>query len=409
VSISINIPSLSTSTTKAPSLGTIQPSKSQTLYERCILAPARNLVRPFFLPLFGKIPSKLVNQMKKEEQYFQGFWDPKASLSPELSHHKLIKEHFTCRNKDFAIVVKGRPCTMRCFVIEPKLPARGQEYRNIVHVLGINSSINNTIMHTYPLLASYLDVKGEKPSVRFVLFNHYSITAADGSIPVPDTLSETGLILSETLKAIEEEFGTIHQLLSYSLGGIVTAAALKYFHREPPKSAVSLVGRVTSIQSNDATALKTTRVFKSLPKNIVFDRVPCSIEKVSTRYTGGSVLLRLAKLSGWDLNVGKEISNFILTCKNQAPSITIINAMQDHRFSGDVNLSASPEIGKLAEKKKVTSLLLDICQQSIHQNAQHSLSLGSWYGSHLVNGQTNQTFLSRDQSLASAIVHQALV
>lgn len=385
---------------------TASVTKTQTLYERCVLSPIRSLMRQLFLPLFNKLPSKYEVQMKKEEQFFQNFWDPNAPLYPELSHHKKIKETFSAQNREFSITVKGQPCKVQCFVIEPKNKVSEQSYCNIAHVLGINSTLNNTIMHTYPLLAAYVDVK-EKPSARFIIINHYSISRSDGSIFKPETLSEAGLILSETLKAIEESYGTIHQLLSYSLGSIVTAAALKYFHKHFPENTTSLAGRITFKKSLDETDVKTSRVFKSLPQNIIFDRGPSSIEKLSNRYTRGSILLPLARLSGWDINIGKEISSFIQNCKERAPNITIINALQDHRFYGDVNLCASPEIVKLAEKKKVTSILLDICVQSINETAQHSFSLGNWYGSHLVEGYKKQNFLQRDQSLASAIIQQS--
>ncbi len=408
-------------------------SKAKSLYEYYVLNPVRTLVRPLFFPLFSEISLKQEAQLKKEEQFFTNFWDSKSPLYPELSHHKMIKDHFNHKNQDFAITLKGQQYTVRCSVIESKDYVEGKESYNIVHVLGNISKINNTIMHTYPLLTSYLDLKGDKHPARFILINQYSIYSAEDSIYKPETISEAGLILSETLKAVEESYGTIHQLISYSLGVIVTAAALKYFHKDLPKNDISLsflqiiwnqiacffnqiyegvayplIGRITFIQSDDESILKTTRVFKSLPKHIMFDRGPASIEKLSDRYMGGSILLPLARLSDWDVDIGKEISNFMQHCEINIPSITVVSALQDHRFHGDANLCAHPDIKKLTKEGKVTSLLLDVCVQSLHENAQHSFNLGNWYGSHLVEGYKEQKFLQRDQNLATAIIKNSI-
>ena len=383
--------------------------KTQSLYESYVLSPTRTLVRPLFFPLFNKLPLKLEEQMTKEKQFFESFWDPKAPPYPELSHHKKIKDNFTHKNEDFAITLKGKAYMVRCSVIESKNYIFGKACYNVVHVLGITSTLNNTIMHTYPLLASYLDLKGKKSlPARFILVNQYSIYSADGSIYKPETLSEAGLIHSETLKVIEERYGTIHQLLSYSLGTIVTAAALKFFHKDPPENTCSLTGRITPVKPSDESTLKATRAFKSLPKNIIFDRGPSSIEKLSSRYTGGSILLPLARLSDWDVNLGKEIADFIQNCPENAPSITIVNVLQDHRFHGDVTLLDHPDIKRLTAEKKVTSILLDITLQSLHENAQHSFSLGNWYGSHVVEGYKEQKFLQKDQSLATAIIKNSI-
>ncbi len=383
--------------------------KTQSLYEYYVLSQARTLVRSLFFPLFNELSSKQKAQMKKEEQFFEGFWDPKAPPYPELSHHKKIKNNFTHKNEDFAITLKGEAYMVRCSVIESKNYISGKECYNAVHVLGITSTLNNTIMHTYPLLASYLDLKGKKsPPARFILMNQYSIYSADGSIYKPETISEAGFIHSETLKAIEERYGTIHQLISHSLGSIVTAAALKFFHKDLPENTNPLTDRITPIKPGDESTLKAIRVFKSLPKNIVFDRGPSSIEKLSNRYTGGSILLPLARLSGWDVNLGKEISDFIQNCPENAPSVTVVNALQDHRFHGDVTLLDHPDIKRLTVEKKVTSILLDITLQSLHENAQHSFSLGNWYGSHVVEGYKEQDFLQKDQSLATAIIKNSI-
>ncbi len=403
--------------------------KIQDLYECCVISPARSLIRPLFFPLFSELPPSKVAQLRKEEQFFEDFWNPNAPLYPELSHHQEVKDHFVCQNKDFDITLKGMPYRVKCCIIESKDCMSEKEFCNVVHVLGISSTVNNTIMHTYPLLTAYLDLKGEKPPARFILISQYATTSADGFTYKPDTLSEAGLILSETLKSMEETFGTIHQLISYSLGSIVTAAGLKYFHKNPPKNSIpltflqtlwrqiatflsqtydSLIGRVTVIESDDKTVLKTAKVFKSLPKNILFDRGPSSIEKLSNRYSGGSILLPLARLTGWDVNIGKEILDFVENCEENIPSVTVVNALQDHRFGGDVNLCSSPEIKKLTEEKKITSLLLDVCMQCIHENAQHSYSLGNWYGSHVVEEYKNQNFLQRDQSLSTAIIQKAV-
>ncbi|MBS0626753.1 MAG: hypothetical protein JSS09_00900 [Verrucomicrobia bacterium] len=403
--------------------------KIQNLYEYCVVNPVTSLIRPLFFPLFSEPSPEKVAQFKKEEQFFKDFWDPNAPLYPELSHHKEVKDHFVCKNQDFEIVLKGDPYRVKCCIIESKDCIPGRDFCNIIHVLGIYSTVDNTIMHTYPLLTSYLELEGEKPPARFILISQYATYSSDGFTYKPKTLSEAGFILSETLKSIEQNFGTIHQLIAHSLGSIVTAAGLKYFHKDRAQTTIplsflqnlwdqiatflsqtynSLIGRVTVTSSKDETVLKTSKVFTSLPKNILFDRGPSSIEKLSGRYTGGSILLPLARLTSWDVDIGKEISDFVANCKESVPSIIVINAFQDHRFGGDVNLCSSPEIKKLTEEKKVTSILLDICMQSIHENAQHSYSLGGWYGSHVVEEYKNQSFLQKDQRLSTAIIQKAV-
>jgi len=165
---------------------------------------------------------------------------------------------------------------------------------------------------------------------------------------------------------------------------------------------------VSPIESPDETSLKASRVFKSLPKSIIFDRAPSSIEKVSRRYPGGSLLLGLSRLSGRDVDVGKEISDFVEGCGEDLPPLTIINAKQDYRFHGEVNLFFSPHIQKLSNENRITSLLLDICWQNVHENAQHSLGLDNRYGSHIVEAYNNHSFLEREQSLSSAIIRRSL-
>lgn len=407
--------------------------KIQNLYEHYIQSPVRNFIRPFYFPLFSQPSLQQAAQLKKEEEFFANFWDPKAPLYPELSRHEEIKANFTCRNEDFSIVVKGQSFKMQCCIIESRNATSKNECCNLVHALGSMSTVNNTIMHTYPLLVSYLDSEKEKPPIRFILLTQYATTAEDGSSYQPETIMESGLILSEGLKAIEEAYGTIDQLLAHSLGSIVTAAGLRFFHKEFPEDNIPLsflatlwnqiatffnqvyndliaplTGRVIHIQTYDEPILKTTRVFKSLPKSIIFDRGPSSIEKLSARYTGGSILLPLARLTDWDINLGKEITNFIQNCKEKAPSITIVNTLQDHRFHGDVNLCASPEIKKLSDEKKVTTIMLDICQQAAHESAHHCLNLGKWYASHIVEGYVDQNFLQPGQRLSDAIINQSL-
>jgi hypothetical protein len=317
----------------------------------------------------------------------------------------MIKEHFVCRNKDVTFMIEGKKHTSTVCVIESKTLNPEKTFCNFVHVLGMFGTLDNNIMATYPFLSAYLDIKGEKPPIRFVLMNHYSTRCEDGSKYIPKNLSDAGYVLSETLKSLEEKYGTLNQLYTHSLGAMVTAAALKYFSTTPSKPS-SLQGRIQPIGLQNKTAVKTTRAFQSLPKHIIFDRGPSSIEKLSQTYLGGSFLPPLAKMSGWDIHFGKAIAEFLRNFEKRSPDITVINALQDHRFSGAQALCFDPDIQSLRKEKKITTLVLDICQQSLHQNAQHSY--GNFYGSHLLEEYKDQNFLSKDQSLAAAIVGQAL-
>jgi len=296
--------------------------------------------------------------------------------------------------------------------------------------LGNTASIDNDILDTYPLLEAYLNLE-EKPPARFILLNQYGTYGSSGMQHKPETLSEAGLILSETLKSTEEIFGTLDQLVCFSLGGIVTAAALPHFHNKKVCAEESslemffhqiaafiskmcerigypLQGRITIFNPNDETVQKTERVFKSLPKNIVFDRAPSSIEKLSDRYTGGQVLAVLAKASGWTLDLGKNIAEFVETCDEAAPSIVTVSALRDFRFKGEANLHTNPHIQQLVKDGKVTSLALDIPSQLVHPHAQHSLGTNIWNRFHLEEGFKDQSFLEGNDSLAAAIIKKSL-
>gem|GEM_PF-1454343 len=408
----------------------VNPVSNRSCYESYFLTPIRNFLRPLFFPLFSGLPEEI----EKEKQFFKEFWDTSFPVRPEIARHKDVRNNFNCKTLELTIALNGRPLKVNCSIIESKNVEQGKDCYNLVHVLGNTATLNSDIMDTYPLVEAYLSLE-TKPPARFILINQYSTFSSDGTVYKPETLSEAGFILSETLKATEESFGTIDQLVAFSLGGIVTAAALPYFHTNPvssekalPASLLEIIlnqsaellskfckytsyplqGRINPVNPENETVQKTARVFKSLPKNIVFDRAPSSIRSLSDRYTGGALLAYLAKNFGWDVDIGKAIFDFVKNCGETAPSITTVSALRDHRFKGKANLYMNPYIQQLVTEKKVTPLVLDIVMQFVNENAQHSLSTGIWNRFHLVNGYKEQDFLLNDESLAFAIVKNSL-
>jgi hypothetical protein len=220
----------------------------------------------------------------------------------------------------------------------------------------------------------------------------------DGSLYKVKTLDEeAGKILNMTVKALSQKYGDIHHLLAHSLGAIVTAAALKHFCIEDPvKEGKSLTGRVSVLKK------------AGIPKHITFDRGPSSVESLSKLYTGGFFLLPFARLSGWDLDFGKEIANFMKITREAGPSITVINTAKDHRFGKGVNLYDNPYIQELAREGKITAVLLDQPMQCVIDLAQHSLRLDKWNKYHVIEGSGLEKMKGIEKSFAHAIIEQSI-
>jgi len=376
---------------------TLEENKIQnkSLYDEYILGSIRNVIRPFFFPFLEAAPVELQRQQEIEKNFFRKFWDPKSPYRPELIHHQKIRDNFTWRKEEVPIKLNGKSLTVTYSVIETEDCNQNDEVYNFIHVLGVTCTVDNDIMSTYPLLATYLEMK-ERPPARFILISQYETRSEDGSLYKVETLDEeVGKILFNTLKALEKKHGQIHQLLAYSLGCIVTAASLKHFEaiKEVRSEKSSLQGRVT-LES------------QGMPKHITFDRGPSSVTELSKLYTGGFILLPLGKISGWDMDFGKEIAEFIRRFEEKSPSITVINAVKDHRFGNKVNLYESPYIRDLKDQGKISAILLDQPLQCAHQYAHHSTSLKIWNEHHIVEG--TEDLLKGGKSLASAILEKSM-
>lgn len=368
--------------------------EAKSHYEYYVLDTIRAVIRPFFFPFLESIPPAVEQQQEIEKDFFMKFWDPKAPLRPELVDHGKVKEKFTCRKEVLPICIKGTDLMVICSIIESKDCGLDKECYNFVHVLGITSTADNDIMRTYPLLATYLEMK-DRPPARFVLISQYETRLENGSLYKPQTLDgDVGQILCQTLKSLEKKYGIIHQLLGYSLGSIVAAAALRHFDGLKENSAKSLVGGRVTVQA------------QGMPKHITFDRGPSSVEELSKLYTGGCVLLPLSRISGWDMDFGKEIAKFVRALGSDAPSITVINALQDHRFGNKVNLYENPYIKELKAEGKISAVLVDQPLQCAHQSAHHSTSLEVWNKHHVVEG--TDDLLGNNKNLAHAILERSM-
>lgn len=426
-----------------PNLSYNTPSKkTETLYESCITSLGGIIRDAYFMPLFNKLSPEWQLQLEKEEEFFQKFWNAKAELRPEFPLQKDIRNHFIHKTEKVAVTVFGKKLWVRCLIIESKNHKESDTFYNFVHVLGNSSTIDSNIAQTYPFLASYLNLKPNYPA-RFILISQYNIESREKSMPLYKikTLQEGGFILSETLKSLEETYGTIHQIFAHSLGCMIATTSLQFFHKITPQNTLKnnppsllfqkihmiftkaaeffikcyefiiypLTGKIIKTPPENPPILKAIRTFKSLPKNIHFDRGPSSIEELSKERWGGSIFLDFAKLSGWDLDLGKEIFNFVQNTKENLPSITFTNALQDHIFNGKASLIANPYIQRLTTEKKVTSLILDITQQCIHSSAHHSLHAGALNRLHLIEESSEQNFLQGNESLSDAIIRKSML
>jgi hypothetical protein len=379
------------------SLYMVSIRQMNTIYERCVLNPARDLIRPMFFPLFSSLSSSFQSRLKDEKQFFEDFWNPTIPVRPELPLQGAIREHFTCRHEIFQVTIKKEVLSIKCCIIEPKNLSSDKDCKNLVHALGNTCTADNAIIYTYPLLASYLEGEDKAPA-RFILLSQYEARKDDGSTHEHRTLSEAGLILTETLLLLEKSYGTIQQIVAHSVGGIVTAAALKHFYRKPVNT---LLPNWSGLKSPFSPA-NCKEKFKVTPKSIVFDRTASSVQELSGRYIGGSFLIGSRVFSGWKMDFGEEIAKFIERSAEAPPTITVIGARQDHEFPGKVNLFNNAHIKKLAAAEKITRLLLDAPFRFAVPRTHHSKSLGEWHNVHVVDG--NKGLIPENKSLSDVII-----
>ncbi len=247
----------------------------------------------FFFPLTKQAKQA---QLKLEEAFRARFWT--GDSVPPLNNQKIIESFNQPFDKSYIITLNnGKKVTLTCSVIESKsdlvqgTASENAPFYNLVCVAGNHSTNESTITGVYSYLDAFLDKRREQeiPSKgRVIVITGYNITDDQRNLYIPKTLDEAGCILKEALCAMQEDYGSIDQIVGHSLGGILLGAAMKHF----------------------------TRPFlKFLPRNILYDRCPYSIYAACKNVSAvgipiGQILFPLVKLLGWSLDLADEISEF---------------------------------------------------------------------------------------------------
>lgn len=377
----------------------------QIVYETYFLPTIQSLIRPLFFPFLESVPQEMQIVFDKEKQFVENFWNPNTPIRPDIPRHAEIRETFRSSQETIEISLDGCPLTVRYRVIESKGASDNPQTKNLVHVLGISAMTDGIILHTRPFLTAYLD-KENRPPLRCILIGHYETFQPDGSVYKPRTLIEAGRILDLTVQACSERYGNIDTLVSHSLGSIVTGAALPFLQKP---SASSLASRVSSSHPARATEIKTDTICRNKLRTIVFDRGPASVEELSKKYWGGKILLALASLSGWNIDIGTALARF-LTETPTPPRIVVINAKNDHRFGGDCNLSEHPSIRALEKTKQLSRMVFDTPLQDVHYDAHHSIPFDFWTRHRLTEEcQEDREFLQGEEDVSQAIIRDLFV
>lgn len=324
----------------------------------------------FFLPIPANPTPAIQKGLKREEDFVAAFWNAGKATDLNYPYQEKIREIFTVNDQPIKMLTTdGKLLQITCRIIEPKIKSDAKSY-NCVHVLGNISTISNNIDTPYPYLAAYLEEKKKDPTLspaRFVLISQYDMQV-DGAPFKPRSLDEAGLILKKTLDTLYETYGEIDHLVAHSLGSIIFASALKHFE-------------------GDA---------KAFPQHIHFDRAPSSIEAASKTQSFGSILHFLATLSGWSVDIGKELADFYL--KNPKVPCIVSGVKYDFYFPGPASLH---EHKKIKEISQVKVLIFDPPHQLFHMRAHHGLRADLLNGHYLVDHSDRQ-FLREKEHLATA-------
>ena len=354
--------------------------KTKTIWERIKLFIGGHLRDTFFWALYSRRSEDQKRQIQQENVFFRDFWNKSIPFSPRWPLRSEIIDTFT-KNEVILSLQTPKRLTVTCCAIESDTREPSRPFYNIALVLGNISTIRNNITGVYPFIAAYLAKRRSDPTLppaRFILISQYDLK--QGVAPYkPETIDDAGQILSSVLLTLREKYGPIHQLVSHSLGAIVTAAALKYMRRSP------------------------------LPNNIYFDRGPSSIHELSRSKTGGSLLYLLAWISGWDIDLGKEIYQFCHSIES-CPPIVISGVKKDHHFLEKGTLTQSSYIKQLENEQKVTVMEFDFAMQDLNETAQHNIGNGELYGYYLLTRAVkHRRFeLRNEESMAQAIVERSL-
>ncbi len=349
-------------------------SKSQEILDIFKESVAPIIRDGFYLPLSGKLSTEDQNRLQKEVLFYHDFWNNETANNPHLPYQKEIQKHFSCKTETLPIELNGKHLQVEYSIIEsPK--SSSQAAQNLVFILGNLSTINNNIVAIYPFLASYLEQAKNDPSIAplsVICINQYS-TSQNGLMYKSKTLDESGEILTKTLKQISLTKGPITQIIGHSLGSIVLASALK-----------------TASKEKDL-----------LPPNIYFDRGPSSISETSKKLgLTGWALLQIAKFSGWDIDVGREIHEHLLNRPNQ--NILISEVSNDYFFSEKSSLCKSPYLQNLQPEQGIQCLSFDFAAQLYDEKGHHNIHNGNLDGHHLTPREPS--ILKNNESMSDKIM-----
>jgi hypothetical protein len=355
-------------------------ARTKTVWERIKLFIGGYIRDNFFWALNSRTSAAHRSMLEQEITFFRDFWDRNAPFSPRWPERHEIIDTFTKKETSLEVNTSQR-ITVDCCSIELKGLETSQPHYNFAIAMGNLSNIRNNITGVYPFIQAYLAKRREDPTTppaRFILISQYDLK--QGATPYkPETIDQAGQILASTISSLHEKYGPIHQLVGHSLGAIVMGASLKHMNTS------------------------------HLPRNIYFDRGPSSIYEASKNKLGGSILYQLARSSGWDIDLGKEIGDF---CGShpELPSIVISGVKKDHHFPGYAALSQSPHILQLAAEGRLDVVEFDFPGQDLHEMAQHNIGNDQLYGHNLfLRSLAQRQFpLGREESMAQAIIARSL-
>jgi hypothetical protein len=347
--------------------------KTQSLWTQFLQWMGQFIRDAVFMPISDRLPQAIKSDLKREEEFFRAFWDPKKPLDPNYPHQEEMRKEFNVYDQPIKMhTADGTPLEITCRIIESK--KRDEKLYNFVHVLGNLATISNNIAAPYPFIAAYLDHQKSDPSLppgRFILVSQYGMVS-DGVPFKPRSLDEAGLILKKAVETLSETHGQIDYLAAMSLGSIIFASSLKHFE-------------------NSA----------AFPRHIHFDRAPSSIKASSKNYYGGTLLYLLAKATGWSADIGQELSNFYRE-KPKIPCI-VSGVREDFFFPGSASLHEDKNVKGINQIKR---LIFSPPQQLFHARAHHGLRADFLNFNYLV-GDSNRELLKERENLANAALRHS--
>lgn len=383
-------------------------SRIVTFITDAIKAPftwlASIIAKAFFLPLTTQEKQA---QLKKEEEFRAQFL--KGAPVPPLQNQKILDAYKVPRERSYVVSLKdGRKVTLTCSVWETKprggVRAENAPYFNLAYLAGNHATNQSAITGVYSYLHDMLDALDKQNhfhGARAFVITAYNIINENEELHIPDPfqnggfIHEEGLIIKEVLCAIQEDFQCqIEQLVAHSLGGILCAAAMMHFHEKDQRH---------------------------IPKNILFDRCPWSIEQAAKNITFGWLIVPIAQCLGVSLDIAEQVDQFYRRHKQYIDenriSFFVVDVKQDHRF-GNVQLGVASQIKQLIRERVARRLVFDFAQQLYHEMSHHSMIHSFIYGAYLKEENDENTelfaafgkrkFLGDRETLSEGIVRHSM-